>query len=85
MQNRRSDDAIEGDPLGLNLLTAVELSDELVARGMRKGGNKAVLIARLSESMQSDNGEPEIHQGAVGVIDENDEEGEIEGMEEYNT
>ena len=52
---------------------------------MTKGGNKAVLIARLSESMQSDDDQTEIDQGEVSIIDENDAEVQIEGMEEYNT
>ena len=51
VQNIISNNATENDPLGLDLLTVVELRAELVARGMRKGGNKAVLIKRLPESI----------------------------------
>ena len=85
VQNRSSNGSTEEDPLGLSLLTIVELKAELGARGMTKGGNKAALIARLAESMQSNDDEIQIDQGEVGIIDENDAEVEIKGMEEYNT
>ena len=43
-----------------------------------------MLIARLLESVESDNGEPEIDQGEVEVTNDNDAEEKIEGMEEDN-
>ena len=43
-----------------------------------------MLITRLLESVERDNGEPEIDQEDVKVMDDNDREGEIEVMEEGN-
>ena len=59
IQNRNQDDNAEDDPLGLQSLTVAQLKSELAARGLTKGGNKPVIIARLSESIASDNGESE--------------------------
>ena len=47
IQNRSSNVATEDDPLGLNSLTVAQLKAELSSRGLKRGGNKSVLIARL--------------------------------------
>lgn len=59
IQIRNQGGNAEDGTLGLQSLTVAQLKAELAARGLTKRGTKPIIIAQLSESIASDDGEPE--------------------------